>query len=118
MTLEEFESLVASSLELLPQEFRDILAKNQITVIVRKKAPRPVRNSYPSSIVYGIFIGVPYGRFYTQTTEPTRIELYQESFERSFSTDDEIRHEVQRTVVHEVGHYFGFTEAQLRKLGY
>jgi predicted Zn-dependent protease with MMP-like domain len=116
MDLDAFEHLVTESLERLPTEFKDILTRNGIAVIVRERMPRPVRRQYPRQIVYGIFIGVPYGRFVDMQEEPTRIELYKESFERSWSAPDEISREVLRTVVHEVGHYFGFTERQIRRL--
>ena len=44
---------------------------------------------------------------------PDRIVLYQKNIEAVCSNEDEIRQEVRLTVIHELGHYFGMTEAQL-----
>jgi predicted Zn-dependent protease with MMP-like domain len=44
---------------------------------------------------------------------PDRIVLYQKNIEAVCSNEDEIRKEIRLTVLHELGHYFGMTEAQL-----
>jgi predicted Zn-dependent protease with MMP-like domain len=33
-------------------------------------------------------------------------------------TEDEVAEQVRRTVIHEVGHYFGISDARLRELGW
>ena len=50
-------------------------------------------------------------------TGPNRIVLYQKNIEAVCRGDEEIREQVQRTVMHELGHYFGMSEEQLRKAG-
>jgi predicted Zn-dependent protease with MMP-like domain len=116
LTTAEFERIIAGAIDSIPDEFKDVLSKNQIAVIARSRVPSPVRKQYRGQTVFGIFIGVPYGRFNVLQTEPTRIELYKESFEQYFSTEREIKQQIRRTVLHEVGHYFGFSEAEIRKL--
>jgi len=37
---------------------------------------------------------------------------------RRFRTTDRLRREIERTIVHEVAHYFGMSEREIRKLGY
>jgi len=118
MTFEEFENIVNGSLNEIPATFREVLEKNQIKVLAREKVPRPVKDHHKGAVVFGIFIGVPLGRFFNLAAEPTRIELYQESFEKYYAEPDKIKKQILITVVHEIGHYFGFSEAEIRKLGY
>ena len=40
------------------------------------------------------------------------------SSERAGSTDQEIEEKVYEVLVHEIGHYFGMTEEQIRAAGY
>jgi len=118
MTFEEFEHFVDASLKEIPENFTEILNKNQIKVLAREKAPAAVRSNYKGKTVFGVFIGVPLGHFFKLAPEPTRIELYQESFESVFSNPDDMKKQILVTVIHEIAHYFGFSEAEIRKLGY
>ena len=118
MTFEEFEDIVEASLKEIPERFRETLDKNQIKVLARERVPLPVRELHPGKTVFGIFIGVPLGHFYNMSTEPTRIELYKESFESWESDPGRIKRHILTTVVHEIAHYFGFNEDEIRKLGY
>lgn len=43
-----------------------------------------MKKKFKKSVVFGVFIGVPYGRFTSFQLEPARIELYKESFEQYF----------------------------------
>lgn len=118
MELDRFEEIVGKALKKLPAKFKSILKKNGVAVIARARMPQPLAEKYKNSVVFGVFIGVPYGRFYNMQYEPTRIELYKESFEAFFDDEEKLKQEIRRTVVHEVAHYFGFSEGEIRKLGY
>ena len=118
MTFEEFETLIEESFNSLPDKFKSILIKNEIKLLPRQKAPKPLKSSYPGSVVFGVFIGVPLGRFVNVQLEPTRIELYKESFEKVFKEPEQMKAQIKSTVIHEIAHYFGFYEKQIRKLGY
>jgi predicted Zn-dependent protease with MMP-like domain len=65
--------------------------------------------------VLGVFEGVPATQksVFEVPAGPDRIVLYQKNIEAVCSTEDEIRREIRLTVIHELGHYFGMTEAQL-----
>jgi len=116
MTLKEFERIIKKSVSKLPEEFKNILKKNQIKILAREKAPESVLDRYKGKIVFGIFIGVPYGRFVNIQTEPTRIELFKDSFEKVFISEPEMKMQIIKTVIHEIGHYFGFSEEGIRKI--
>ena len=67
------------------------------------------------NLVLGVFEGVPATQksVFEVPTGPDRIVLYQKNIEAVCSNEDEIRREIRLTVIHELGHYFGMTEAQL-----
>jgi predicted Zn-dependent protease with MMP-like domain len=117
--MEEFERMVSDALREIPRKFKKVLEKEGIRIIVRESPPPVFAGRRFSDIVFGVFIGVPYGPGrYAGIAEATRIEIYKESFERVFSGEDEIRRQVKKTVIHEIGHYFGFDEQYLRRQGY
>ena len=48
------------------------------------------------------------------STRPDYIVLYQKNIEAVCSTEGEVREQIRRTVIHELGHYFGMDEDQLK----
>jgi len=45
---------------------------------------------------------------------PDRIFLYQRNIEAVCSNEAEVRRQIRATLLHEVGHYFGLSEDELR----
>jgi len=122
---ERFVKLVTEVLDELPEEFRKRI--HNLAVLVEDQPPRRLRrrprctsrNSAPSktrSLVLGVFQGVPATRrsVFDLSIGLDRIILYQKDIEAVCSNETEIRHEVTQTVLHELGHYFGMDEAQLK----
>ena len=122
MKLEEFEQEVNSVVENLPEKYTAILRQEEIDIICRERVPRAVREEYRGKIVFGIFVGIPKNkkRTFSIQMQPTRIEIYKESFEKMYGTamTAEIKKHIFKTVVHEIAHYFGFDEKQVRERGY
>jgi predicted Zn-dependent protease with MMP-like domain len=118
MELSEFEEAIEKALNRVPKKFREILKKEDIKVLAREEVPGVLRNQYKGSLLFGIFTGVPYNKrsMFNLQMEPTRIELYKNSFEKAFSNGREIEEQIVKTVIHEIGHYFGFSERELRRL--
>ncbi len=122
MTRGEFRRLVAEALDSLPEEFLARMENIAVTVEdvpheqrerERKPAPRPER---PRRLLLGVFVGVPTTQrsVFAIPGGPARIVLYQKNIEAVCHSDAEIRRQVRLTVIHEVGHYFGMSEEQLR----
>jgi predicted Zn-dependent protease with MMP-like domain len=124
MRRERFLRLVAEALDSLPGEFRRQM-KN-VAVLVedvpreqrerrRRKLPRP-RSSAPATLVLGHYIGTPMTErsVFAVPGGPDRILLYQKNIEAVCRDEREVREQVRLTVIHEVGHYFGMSEEQLR----
>ena len=110
-----FEKLVERSLRLLPKKFLEAL--ENIIVEVEDEPPQEVLDDMgiEDAALYGLYQGVPlterewnYGNVL-----PDRIVIYQGPIERDARTDEEIEEVVLDTVVHEIGHYFGFDDETL-----
>ena len=117
MKLEEFEKIVAGTVRTIPKKFKLILKKEKIKIISRVRPPLAVQKESKKVWIFGMFFGAPYGqdRVYAFHEEPTRIELYKESFEKAFKVRREMTEEIRKTVLHEIGHYFGMSEEELEK---
>lgn len=69
--------------------------------------------------LFGLYHGVPLPeRGVTTGGLPDRIVIYRGPLTECCASAEEIREEVRRTVLHELGHYFGFDEATLEALGW
>ena len=124
MRRERFKELVAEALDSLPGEFRGRM--ENVAVLVedvpreqrerrRRGLPRP-RASQPRTLILGHYIGTPMTErsVFALPAGPDRIILYQKNIEAVCRDEREIREQVRLTVIHEVGHYFGMSEEQLR----
>jgi len=70
------------------------------------------------NLLLGVFIGVPKTKkmpYHTAISLPDRIELYQKNIEALCHTPEEIKKQIQDTIKHEIGHYFGLSERELRE---
>ena len=78
-------------------------------------------NPQGSKLLLGLYSGVALpnrGESYGLCNVPDTITIFKEPhLEVSQSVDDQ-RERVRRTMVHEIGHYFGMDEDQLRDMGY
>jgi len=124
MEREKFVKLVEEALDTLPARFRRRIYN--VAVLVENVPPEPMsrrgsRNAGiidsddAESLVLGVFEGVPTTKksVFDLSAGPDRIVLYQKNIEAVCSNEEEIRKEIRLTVLHELGHYFGLTEAQL-----
>jgi predicted Zn-dependent protease with MMP-like domain len=117
MDLSEFEESIEKALNKVPKQFREILVKEGIQVLSRERVPKILREQYKGQLLFGLFAGIPYNKRSTFNIqmEPTRIELYKSSFETAFNNRSEMEEQIVKTVIHEIGHYFGFSEKELRR---
>ncbi len=122
MEFEEFEREVNKIARDIPEGYRKILRDEDIEILCRENVPAGVRHQFPGKIVFGLFSGISKNkkRTFSVQTQPTRIEIYKESFERVFGSEitGEMKEHIYRTLVHEIAHYFGFNEEEVRERGY
>jgi len=117
MDLHEFEETIEKALNKIPTKFREILKREDIQVLARDEVPSVLQGRYKGSLLFGIFTGIPYNKrsMFNIQLEPTRIELYKNSFEQAFDNQHDMEEQIAKTVIHEIGHYFGFSEKELRR---
>ncbi len=77
-------------------------------------------NLSPHGSLYGLYEGIPLTQRTTHygMVPPDRITIFMYPMVRIHGTAEAIKEQVRRTVIHEIGHHFGFGEEQLRRLGY
>jgi predicted Zn-dependent protease with MMP-like domain len=116
MKREHFVKVVEAALDSLPQEVRSRI-KN-VAILVEDFPPN---QSLPQPgqqrrLLLGIFHGVPATKksIFDLPTGPAHIVLYQKNIEAVCSSEAEVRQQIRQTLMHELGHYFGMTEEQLR----
>jgi len=115
---DRFSELVDEAIASIPKGFRDKL--DNITVIVEPLArPGLARDmGHNPWGLLGVYQGVPYnqrGPWYGNVL-PDRILIFQQPIERQARTAAEIKKLVREVVIHEVGHYFGLSDDELRRL--
>jgi predicted Zn-dependent protease with MMP-like domain len=119
MEREAFEKLVDEAVDSLPAKFKKLI--HNVAVIVEDEPAQETRRRLSAphrGEILGLYHGVPYqhrGPYYGNHP-PDVIVIYQKPIERICSTDDEVREQVKATVIHEVGHYFGFSDPELREI--
>ena len=119
MDRRHFERIVDEALLGLPPAFADRL-ENVAVVIRDEPTEEDLREAElsPNDELFGLYVGVPLtDRAEYHMVLPDRILLFQGPHERHFE-EDELLEQIQRTVVHEVAHYFGIDDERLHELGY
>ena len=120
MTDEEFEQLVRESLTTLPQKFKDVL-ENVEVVIEDEPSEEQQREMHlrSSMSLFGLYQGIPLTkrRNYTNVL-PDKITIFKLPIENASPDEYAVKEQVRRTVLHEIGHYFGMSDMELRKLKY
>jgi len=112
MDQKRFDNLVEDALERLPDKFRRKL--ENIAIIVEDYPPGDFE---PGGLLLGLFHGVPRTEKSTFfATPPDHVYLYQKNIEAVCTSDEEIRKQIRDTLLHELGHYFGMTESELRDI--
>ncbi len=116
MKREHFVKVVEEALDSLPQEFRSHI--RNVAVLVEDFPPnQPSQQSgQQGRLLLGLFRGVPATKksIFDLPTGPDYIVLYQKNIEAVCSSEAGVREQIRLTVIHELGHYFGMDENQLK----
>ncbi|PWU03742.1 MAG: Zn-dependent protease [Terriglobia bacterium] len=117
MRPDEFDRLVSAACARIPGRFRRRL-KNIAIVVEAEPAPAQLaRGRVPRG---GTLLGLYEGRPLTARSVfepfamPDRITIFQGPHERLATSPEHLARLVEETVWHEVAHYFGLNEAQVR----
>jgi predicted Zn-dependent protease with MMP-like domain len=114
MKREHFVKVVENALDSLPQEFRSRI--RNVAVLVEDMPPNQPQSGQQKRLLLGLFHGVPTTKksIFDLPMGPDHIVLYQKNIEAVCSSEAEVREQIRLTVIHELGHYFGMDENQLK----
>jgi predicted Zn-dependent protease with MMP-like domain len=116
-----FEAVVEAALAELPEPVRRYLANVAVTVEDLPEVEELLLSDPPHSpSILGIFRGSPLGDKASMdpwSHFPSSIALFQRNLERYAGDREELLEEIRVTLLHEVGHFLGLDEDQLRDLG-
>lgn len=108
--MERFEELVALGLDEIPEGLTRLM--NNVVVLVENQKPGRPR-------LLGLYEGIPLtkrGTGYSGAL-PDHITIYRLPILRVCSTEEDVVRQVRVTVIHEVAHHFGISDARLHELG-
>ncbi len=112
-----FEKLVREAVASLPEDLKNQM-ENVAMIVEENPPPQPFLGEDAGEDLLGLYQGimkkdrgVAYGNVL-----PDQIIIYRRPLERMSSTLEDLRENVRQTVIHEIGHYFGFDEEELRRL--
>jgi predicted Zn-dependent protease with MMP-like domain len=117
MRTNEFDRLVEEAYGRIPRRFRRRL-QNLALVVEAEPSPRQLASAgvRPGGTLLGLYQGRPLTSrsVFESFTMPDRIVIFQGPHERLARSAAHLKQMVEDTVWHEVAHYFGMDEAQVR----
>lgn len=116
-----FDRLVMDAIHELPKNIKDHLTT--VSIIVEDRPNNSLLEKLklrPNISLLGLFEGVPLNRrsVWQSGTIPERITIFQKNIEAISHSDEEIKQRIKKVMRHEVAHFVGFTEEEIRKMGY
>ena len=118
---ERFDELIERAIDTLPAKFRDALDN---LIIERQEHPdehtRQLMGLGPNDLLLGLYAGIPLTQRHVDAPPPLpdRIILYRQQILAACRTEAEFVEQLRRTLLHEIGHYFGMDEEELAQAGY
>jgi predicted Zn-dependent protease with MMP-like domain len=116
---EEFEGLVAEAINSLPENFKEKMENIAIAIedLPSQELLIEMKIKSPYGLL-GLYRGVPYPRrgIWYRNVLPDKIIIFKKPIEVRCRNREDIKESVRRVVIHEIGHYFGLNEADLRKI--
>ena len=98
--MKEFEAAAQAAVDSIPEEFRPYL--DNTVFVIEEGSTDGLMGLYEGATALAAGEGMP-----------ERITLYKRAHEEVATTMEDLVAEVQRTILHEVGHHFGMDEDDL-----
>jgi len=121
--VETFEKVVQEVLATMPKRFSSRI-ENLHIIIEDFPSETTLRRAgvRRGGLLLGLYEGVPLSRrgvdYGMAPVLPDRITLFKANIETISGSDEELRANIRDTLIHELGHYYGMTEKQIRDAGY
>ncbi len=109
--------------EELPEEFKSRIENVHVVIeeLPDSSDLRGTRTRNPFGLL-GVYSGVPLNKrgpdYGVYPVLPDRIKLFRENIERDCRSDSEVEERIREVLIHELAHYFGMTDKEIRKAGY
>ncbi|MBT1166232.1 metallopeptidase family protein [Bifidobacterium simiarum] len=117
---DEFETAIEEALQRIPSRFHRALNNIGIAMADEPDDRELATMDDPDGELLGLYEGIPlpqrsndYGG-----VMPDIITIFKGPHERICHTHEELVDQIRKTVMHEIGHYFGFDDATLHAHGY
>lgn len=123
MDRKEFEQIAQEAFESLPRGLQEKV-ENVHVVVEEEPTEETLRRSHVrrGSLLLGLYEGIPlnrrgddYGRY---PVVPDKITLYRSAILSVAQSESAVRETIRDVLIHEIAHYFGMTERQVREAGY
>jgi predicted Zn-dependent protease with MMP-like domain len=113
----EFETLVSDAYGNIPAKFREQMENVEIMI---EPAPNAAQMKYAKNrgFLLGLFEGVPKTAWGQATlgVQPSKITLFRDLIMAVCSDRQQLKDKITEVLMHEVAHYFGYSEAEVAKL--
>lgn len=118
MDRDAFDQIVERAFQRIPTFYRRRI-QNVAIVVEQEPSPDTLRAASvaPGHTLLGLYQGIPATKrpWSAASGLPDRISLYQGPLERMAASSAELERLVEDTLWHEIGHYFGLNEAEIRR---
>jgi predicted Zn-dependent protease with MMP-like domain len=114
----DFERLVANALDLIPEALGKMMEN---VVVVVEDWPTAAQLGGRRGTLLGLYQGIDLTRRSPLSyggVMPDRITIFRGPINRLAGTEAELVNMVTTTVIHEVAHHFGISDARLEELGW
>jgi len=116
-----FDQLVADAMNELPGSLK--IRLSNVSVVIEDRPSSSVLEKLglmKNRTLLGLFQGIPLNKksVWQSASMPERITIFQKNIETLCHSDEEIKQKIKEVVRHEVAHFVGFTEDEIRGLGY
>ena len=118
VSAEEFEELVVDALDMIPDSLANHI--DNVAVVVEDWPTAAQLGGRPGTL-YGLYEGIDLTRRSPVSYAgvlPDRITIFRGPICRSAHDEEELLDLVTTTVVHELAHHFGISDARLAELGW
>lgn len=104
----------------MPQPVLDVL--DNVAIVVENTPSEEQRGKVEldeGHTLFGLYEGVPLTQRSTHygMVLPDKITLFQRPLEAATASSDELREEIKTTIVHEIAHHVGWSDADLHRMG-
>jgi len=121
MTDEEILLLVDEIIRELSPDVRKALEQVSITIEDRPSRTQMSRlGGKGRHQILGLYDGVPvpHQSFFSSMMHPPTITLFRKNLEAYYPDRQVLKAEIEKTLLHEIGHHLGLNEDELRNRGY